>query len=117
MSVRFRQSISRIELSVPCSPQTDHRALSEALDGLKFDDIHIIQDPRLRTHSSRHFELRSYSEEHHGKISAYEEYRIRSVVQDLNDEADTIARRSKRRVPKIVMKVHEADDDEDDDLE
>jgi len=112
MPVKYRQTASRIELSVPCTPQTDYRAVTEALEGLQLEDIHVIQDPRLRTDSCRHFELRSYSDQPSRGISAYEEFRIKSVIQDINEAADKHARRLKKRIPKVVIKVHEAAEDE-----
>jgi len=106
MVLKFRQSASRIELSVPSVPHAEYKSLISDLEDLHLDNIHIIQDPRLKTESSRHVELRSYSEEYGEDITAYEEYRITTIVENLNKTAKSAAVKHKRRAPPITMKVH-----------
>ena len=104
----FRQAASRIELSVP---QESHRRyyadLERQINSLGFEDVDVVQRHGLHADAGAHFQLTPNAED--GIITAYQEYRIASVILDMNREASQKARRMSRIAPKIRMKVLKAE--------
>ena len=108
----FRQAAKRIELSVPQeSLQHYYTNITKEIDSLGFEDVSIVQKHGHYLDGAAHFEvLPSRSDDgEENIITAYQEYRIATVVQDLSYQASLKLRRLGRRVPKMRMKVTPAE--------
>ena len=110
----FRQAAKRIKLFVPQdSLQHYYTNITKEIDSLGFEDVAVVQRHGLHPDGAAHFEVLPQSSESGVSddtvITAYQEYRIATVVQDLSYQASLKARRMGRRAPKLKMKVTAAE--------
>lgn len=102
-----RQATKRIELTVPIESLSHyHSNVTKEIDSLAFEDVSVTQRHGFSDGTAR-FEITptATAAETGSVITAYQEYRITAVVQDLSYQASLKARRMGRRAPKIRMKV------------
>lgn len=108
VTMPFRQAAKRIELTVATESLLHYYGnISKQIDSLGFEDVSVTQRHGIFDGASR-FEIcpvPSPGISSESVITAYQEYRITTVVQDMSYQASLKARRMGKRVSKIRMKV------------